>query len=110
MREIFQRTFFRRGKHGIGPAQVESRVSGICCLERDSFPDDETWDRFQLLLNGNTRIPGAGILDPFELTTSHMSGQKLWSGSRWVPHRDGIPQDDPVCNFETREEAEVDAH
>jgi hypothetical protein len=85
-------------------------VSGICCLERDSFPDDETWDRFQMLLNGNTRIPGAGILDPFELTTSHMSGQKLWNGSRWVPHRDGIPQDDPVCNFETREEAEVDAH
>jgi len=29
-------------------------VAGISHLERDSFPDDETWDRFQSFMNENT--------------------------------------------------------
>jgi len=28
-----------------------------------------------------------------------------WSGSRWVPHRRGLPVDVQICNFATREEA-----
>lgn len=31
-----------------------------------------------------------------------------WSGSRWVPHRNGWPTSDlQICNFETREDAQT---
>jgi hypothetical protein len=58
-------------------------VSAICDLPRDSFPDDETWERFQLLLAGNTKLSGNGILDTIATTISHMPEEEAVA---WLLH------------------------
>jgi hypothetical protein len=66
---------------------VRQRLSGvvstICDLARDSFPDNETWYRFQLLIAGNTKLSGSGNLDAITTTISQMPEEEAVA---WLLH------------------------
>lgn len=56
-------------------------------------------------------LPAEGILGRWVIIS--VDSGLAWSGSRWVPHRQGIPAGDAqVCNFATREETQqyIDEH
>jgi hypothetical protein len=55
-------------------------ISGIDHLEQDSFPDDETWNRFEKLVNGTTMLPPKGNEGTIQATTSQMTDDEaaLW--------------------------------
>jgi hypothetical protein len=63
--------------------RLSSVVSGVCDLKRDSFPDEETWRRFRLLLKRSTKLPRHGILDSIANTTSHMPEAEAVT---WLQH------------------------
>lgn len=54
--------------------------NGVCHLERDSFPDDETYERFQKLIKGTTMLPAKANEGTIAATTSQMeeAEAKLW--------------------------------
>jgi len=59
------RKFFSSLHYAVGSAAppqklLEGVVSGVCHLRRDSFPDDETWRRFEKLLNETTYLSATG--------------------------------------------------
>ncbi len=56
-------------------------VSGVCHLERDSFPDDATWERFEALLADNTKRAARGDEGTIEATTSQMSNEEA---AKWL--------------------------
>jgi hypothetical protein len=47
-------------------------VRGISHLRRDSFPDDETYARFERLMKGNTMVPAVANEGSIQATTSKM--------------------------------------
>ena len=57
--------------------RLEDVISGVGDLDRDSFPDDETWERFERLVKETTRIPrrneGEGAI---RATTAQMTGDE----------------------------------
>ena len=64
--------------HAVGsaaplPELLEGVVSGVCHLRRDSFPDDETWKRFERLMNETTCLPAKGNEGTIQATTSQMT-------------------------------------
>jgi hypothetical protein len=70
--------FFSSLHYAVGSAAppqelLEGVVSGVCHLRRDSFPDDETWKRFEKLLNETTCLPGKGHEGTIQATTSQMT-------------------------------------
>jgi hypothetical protein len=46
---------------------------GVCHLDRDSFPDDETWKRFENFMNVTTLLSAKGNEGTIQATTSEMS-------------------------------------
>jgi hypothetical protein len=70
--------FFSSLRYALGSAAPPQEllggvVSGVCHLRRDSFPDDETWKRFEKLLNETTCLPGKGNEGTIQATTSQMT-------------------------------------
>jgi hypothetical protein len=70
--------FFSSLHYAVGSAAppqelLEGVVSGVCHLRRDSFPDDETWKRFEKLMNETTCLPAKGNEGTIQATTSHMT-------------------------------------
>jgi hypothetical protein len=71
--------FFSSLRYAVAsPASLQHRlegiVSGVYILERDNFPDDETWKRFEKLMKEATKLParteGEGTI---RATTSQMT-------------------------------------
>ena len=57
--------FFSSLHHAVGSAAppqelLEGVMSAVSHLRRDSFPDDETWRRFEKLLNETTYLSATG--------------------------------------------------
>lgn len=71
--------------------RLESVVSGVCHLDRDSFPDDETWKRFEKLIEGTTKLParieGEGTI---RATTAQMTDDEA---GEWLHEAIGIFSD-----------------
>lgn len=52
-------------------------ITGVCHLQRDSFPDERVWDEFRKLINETTkRAVGSQPLGRIHVTTSQMSDEK----------------------------------
>ena len=71
--------------------RLESVVSEICHLKHDSFPDDETWERFENLMKETTKFParteGEGTI---RATTAQMTDDEA---SKWLHEAIGIFSD-----------------
>jgi len=70
--------FFTSLHYAVGSAAppqklLEGVVSGVYDLRRDSFPDDETWKRFEKLLNETTYLSATGNEGAIRATTSQMT-------------------------------------
>ena len=56
---------------------LQTRLAGVMLgvhhLQRDDFPDDVTWERFQKLLTGTTMLPATGDEGTIQATTSKMT-------------------------------------
>lgn len=61
-----------------------SVVADICDLARDSFPDDETWDRFQLLVSGNTKLTANGDLEAVATATAQIPEEQAATWLRYA--------------------------
>jgi hypothetical protein len=57
--------------------RLESVIEGVCHLQRDSFPNDGSWERFDSLMKETTkrasRAPHEGTI---HATTSQMSNEE----------------------------------
>ena len=57
--------------------RLGSLVSGVCHLQRDSFPDERVWDEFKKLMNETTkRTVGTQPQGRIHVVTSQMSDEK----------------------------------
>jgi hypothetical protein len=70
--------FFSSLHHAVGSAAplqelLEGVMSGVRHLRRDSFPDDETWKRFEKLLNETTYLSATGNEGAIRATMSQMT-------------------------------------
>ena|ERR1022692_1828021 len=62
--------------------RLEAVISGVSHLQRDSFPDDEMWNRFQELLSATTKLPAR---TPSEGTISATTAQMTEDEARkWL--------------------------
>ncbi len=61
-------------------ARLASVVSGVNHLERDSFPDDETFNEFKTMLKATTMVPAKGNEGTIQSTTSVMKDDEaaMW--------------------------------
>ena len=77
MREVLFRLQVRDWHFGPIKKRLEGVISGIVHLQRDSFPDDDTWGRFERLIQATTMLPnrtsGEGTI---QATTSQMSDEQ----------------------------------
>jgi len=62
-------------------------VSGVSHLKRDSFPDDETWKRFEELMRSTTNRPAEGHEGTIAATTSRMNENDT---RHWIGEAFGI--------------------
>jgi hypothetical protein len=78
------------------PASLQRRlaevVQSVCRLERDNFPDGETWDRFEKLMVATTAGNRSEL--PIEATTSRMTDDEA---ARWLQEAFGICNDVAVA-------------
>jgi hypothetical protein len=57
--------------------RLGSLISGVCHLQRDSFPDERVWDEFRKLMNETTkRASGYQDEGRIHTSTSQMSDEK----------------------------------
>jgi hypothetical protein len=57
--------------------RLESVIEGVCHLERDSFPSDESWEHFDSLMKETTkRASRTSQEDTIHATTSQMSDEE----------------------------------
>lgn len=61
--------------------RLSNVISGVCHLERDSFPDDDTWQRFEALLAETTKRAAKGDEGTIAATTSQMSEDEA---AKWL--------------------------
>jgi hypothetical protein len=81
------------------PASPQKRlaevVRSICRLQRDSFPDGETWNRFEKLIAATTGLPATnkseGTIEPI---TSQMTDDEA---GHWLQEAFGICNDITVA-------------
>jgi hypothetical protein len=71
--------------------RLHSVMSGVSHLDRDSFPDDERWERFEKLLKETTKLParfeGEGTI---QATTEQMSDD---DAAKWLREAFGLFSD-----------------
>jgi hypothetical protein len=85
-------------RHMEGQPQLASFPDGVTCMEIKFVAAEQTDKPFILRLNDLLRW----------IILSRDSPNLAWSGSRWVPHHQGIPTGNvQICNFETRDEAQA---
>jgi tRNA nucleotidyltransferase/poly(A) polymerase len=57
--------------------RLGSVISGVCHLQRDSFPDERVWDEFRKLMNETTRREARHLTEAStHIITSQMSDEK----------------------------------
>lgn len=56
--------------------RLGSLISGVCHLQRDSFPDDRAWDEFRKLVNETTKRTAGCQPEGIHATTAQMSDAK----------------------------------
>jgi hypothetical protein len=70
-------------------------MKSICGLERDSFPDGETWNRFERLITATTGLPARNRSEgTIEATTSQMTDDEA---GHWLQEAFGICNDITVA-------------
>jgi hypothetical protein len=70
-------------------------VQSVCRLERESFPDGETWNRFEKLIAATTGLPARNRSEKtIEATISHMTDDEA---AHWLQEAFGICNDITVA-------------
>jgi hypothetical protein len=67
--------------------RLSSVISGVCHLRRESFPNDETFARFERLITGTTMLPAKDKEGTIASTTSQMEESEA---RQWLHEAFGI--------------------
>jgi hypothetical protein len=77
--------FYKALRYAMGsnePVQerLASVISGVHHLNRDSFPDDETYEKFQTMVKASTMVPAKANEGTIRSSVSHMKDGEatLW--------------------------------
>jgi hypothetical protein len=84
--------FFRTFRRAVASTdslqdRVAEVVHGICDLNRDSFPDHETWDLFQALMAENASRAARNDKEPIAAPTSDLSDEEA---AKWLQRAFGL--------------------
>jgi hypothetical protein len=89
--KFFITLHFAVGSPGCLQERLAEVVRSLCRLERDSFPDGETWDRFEQLVKATTGLPARNRSEEaVEAITSQMTDEEA---GHWLQEAFGICND-----------------
>ena len=84
--------FFSSLRHAVSSTvnpqgRLEGVAYGVCHLQRDSFPDDKTWTRFQKLMEATSFRPATGTEGTIQASTPPMTAEQA---GQWLREAFGI--------------------